>query len=194
MPDAATFTMLAVAAALSAWAARRDLQLPVWLTIATFAGGSLTTSLAFGPQFAPIGALAISCLLVAEADRRHQLIPDFLTLAVLALAVIMPFGDGGGTRVIGAAALGATFLIIRQAISALRGAEALGWGDVKFATAMGAVLGPIYGFSAVAVAGLATLLVITVRARGGTAAIGAPFGIGLATATAAVAFVRAMAL
>jgi leader peptidase (prepilin peptidase)/N-methyltransferase len=109
------------------------------------------------------------------------------------LALVMPFGDDIATKLIGATALGATFLLIRQACTAWRGVEALGWGDVKLAAAMGAVLGPIYGFAAVAIAGAATLVVVSVRTRGGAMAVGAPFGIGLATATAAVAIIRAVA-
>jgi prepilin signal peptidase PulO-like enzyme (type II secretory pathway) len=70
----------------------------------------------------------------------------------------------------------------------------MGLGDVKLATAMGALLGPVPGFTAVAIGGAATL--VTLIARGGNQAIpqGAPFGVGLAAATMAVAIVRTLAL
>lgn len=184
---------MTLATTLCAWGARRDLQLPVWQTLAAFACAIAIATFAGGAAFAPIAALVLACLLVAETDRRHTLIPDAFTLAALALAPFMPFGDGITSQLIGATALGGTFLIIRQACSAWRGVEALGWGDVKFAFAMGAVLGPIYGFAAVGIAGAGTLVVLAVRQHGGAAVLGAPFGIGLASATAAVAIVRAFA-
>lgn len=194
MPSTASIAVMCVSALLCAWAARRDLRAPIWATLAAFASSIAVTASAFGSPYAPLAALAITCALIVETDRRHQLIPDALTLSVLALALVMPFGDPPTAQMLGAAALGGTFLIIRQACSAWRGVEALGWGDVKLAAAMGAVLGPIHGFSAVAIAGVATLLTVAIRGRDGTIAIGAPFGIGLAAATAFVAIIRAAVL
>jgi leader peptidase (prepilin peptidase)/N-methyltransferase len=193
MPDALALAAMTLAAALCAWGARRDLQAPIWQTLAIFACVMAVAAFTGSGRIAPIAALILVCLLVAETDRRHTLIPDVFTLAVLALAPFMPFGDGFAMQLIGAAALGGTFLIIRQACSAWRGVEALGWGDVKFAAAMGAVLGPIHGFAAVGIAGAGTLVVVAARQRGGAVVLGAPFGIGLASATAVVAIVRAIA-
>jgi len=192
MPSTAALAAMTIAAVLCALGARRDLQLPVWLTLVACACFSTTVALAFGAVFAPLAGLTLTCLLIAEADRRHQLIPDMLTLATLTLALVAPFGDSIETRILGAAAIGGTFLLIRQTLTAMRGVEALGWGDVKFAAAMGAFLGPVHGFTAVAVAGGATLLVVLARSRGGAVALGAPFGIGLAAATASVAIFRAV--
>jgi len=192
MPSTAALAAMTIAALLCAWGARRDLQLPIWLTLAAHACALAATALLFGPNYAPLAGLTIACLLTIETDRRHQLIPDAFTLAVLVLALVAPFGDSLETRALGAVALGLTFMLIRQALTALRGVEALGWGDVKFAAAMGATLGPIHGFAAVGVAGAATLMVVVARARGGALAVGAPFGIGLAAATAAVALLRAV--
>lgn len=191
MPSTVAFAAMTIAALLSAWGARRDLQLPIWTTLAAYACAASFVSLAHGPGFAPLACLTITCLLIIESDRRHHLIPDMFTLAVLALAVVAPFGDSAQTRILGAASLGLTFILIRQALTALRGVEALGWGDVKLAVAMGAMLGPFYGFAAVAVAGAATLVVMVASAGRGAIALGAPFGIGLAAATAAVACIRA---
>lgn len=190
MPSLVAIAAITVAAMLGAWGARRDLQAPVWLTLAIFALATVLVWFASGPVFAPLAALLLTCALIVETDRRHHLIPDAFVLALLALAFVMPFSDDTTTRVLGAAALGATFLLIRQAGSAWRGMEALGWGDVKLAAAMGAVLGPIHGFAAVAIAGAATLLMVAARSRDGTAILGAPFGIGLAAATAAMALLR----
>lgn len=193
MPSTIALAAMLTATVLCAWGARRDLHLPLWQTIAAFAAVLAATTLTIGAPHAPIAALVGVCLFIAEADRRHHLIPDMFTLAVLALAFAMPFGDDMMAHLIGAAALGGTFALIREACGVWRGVEALGWGDVKLAAAMGAVLGPVHGFAAVAIAGAATLLVVTVRMRGGAVVAGAPFGIGLATATAAVAIIRAIA-
>lgn len=190
MPSTASIAVMCVSALLCAWGAWRDLQAPIWATLAVIAAVVAVTASAFGSIYAPLASLAITCALIVEADRRHHLIPDALTLSVLALALAMPFGDPPTTQMLGAAALGATFLIIRQACSAWRGVEALGWGDVKLAATMGAALGPMHGFSAVAIAGVATLLTVVIRGRDGTIALGAPFGIGLAAATAIVAIIR----
>lgn len=190
MPSLISITAMIAAALLCAWGARRDLQAPGWLTFAVFASASAATTILLGATFAPIASLLLVCALIVEADRRHHLIPDVFVLAVLALSFVMPFGDDAATRVLGTAALGGTFLLIRQACSAWRGMEALGWGDVKLAAVMGAVLGPIHGFAAVAIAGAATLLMVAARSRDGAAVLGAPFGIGLAAATAAMAVLR----
>ncbi|MEQ1490083.1 MAG: A24 family peptidase [Terricaulis sp.] len=185
MPAALSIVMLTASALLCTWGARRDLNTPAWATLAVFALAALATGWAFGAAYAPLSALVITCALIVETDRRHHLIPDVFTLSVLMLAFVMPFGDAPTVQLFGAAALGGTFLIIRQAGSAWRGAEALGWGDVKLAAAMGAVLGPMHGFAAVAIAGAATLLMVAVRPRSdGAITLGAPFGIGLAAATA----------
>lgn len=194
MPSDVAIAVMTTAALLCAWGARRDLQLPVWATLAAHAGAIACVSLLFGPAFAPLACLAITCLLIIETDRRHHLIPDTFTLALLALAFVAPFGDSVQTQLLGAGSLGLTFLLIRQTLTAIRGVEALGWGDVKLAAAMGALLGPFYGFAAVAVAGAATLLVLVARVGGGAVALGAPFGIGLAAATATTAIVRAALL
>lgn len=194
MPATASIVVMCVSALLCAWGARRDLQAPPWVTLAAFAIAVAVTAWACGGAYAPLAALAITCALIVETDRRHHLIPDAFTLSVLALALVMPFGDAATTQMLGAVALGGTFLLIRQVGSAWRGMEALGWGDVKFAAAIGAVLGPIHGFGAVAIAGAATLLTVAVRSRNdATLALGAPFGVGLAAATAAIAVIRALA-
>lgn len=186
------YASVTIAALLCGWGARRDLQLPIWLTLGAFVISAFAAGYAFGASFTPLAALIIACILVVEADRRLQLIPDAFTAAIVALSFAVPFGDDGTTRLVGAMTLGATFFVMRQTCTALRGSEALGWGDVKFAAAMGGVLGPIYGFAAVAIAGMATLLVVVVRMRGGAVVLGAPFGVGLASATAIVAVARVL--
>jgi prepilin signal peptidase PulO-like enzyme (type II secretory pathway) len=192
MHDATTLTLVALAALLCAWGARRDLRLPIAVTLGGFALAALSVSAVAGIAFAPIAALVLVCLFIAETDRRHHLIPDPMTLALLALALAMPFDDGALVQAFGGLCLGALFLTIRQICNSWRGGDTLGLGDVKLAGAMGAVLGPTHGFIAVAIAGMATIAVVAVRSRGEAAVAGAPFGIGLAAATAAVALIRVL--
>jgi leader peptidase (prepilin peptidase) / N-methyltransferase len=192
MPSAIALAAMTVSALLCAWGARRDLQLPAALTTGIFVAVCAGVSGIFGGEFAPLAVLAIVCLFIVETDRRHHLIPDLFVLALLALSFAQPFADDPTTRLIGAIALGLTFLVVRYVCTMWRGVEALGWGDVKLAFAMGAVLGPVYGFAAIAIAGAATLTLVALHARDGAATLGAPFGVGLASATAATAIVRAM--
>ena len=194
MLSAAALVTIAVAIVLCARGARRDLGVPMWLTVVAFGAASWATVLVAGAAYAPLAVLMLACVLILETDRRSQIIPDVFTASILALSFVMPFGDDVATRFIGALVLGAMFLVIRQACTTWRGVEALGWGDVKLAAAMGAVLGPSHGFAAVAIAGAATLLTVAVRMRGGAVVVGAPFGIGLAAATIAVSLARAVAL
>ena len=193
MPAALSIAPVIVATLLCAWGAKRDLGLPIWLTLVTFAAATGAIVISVGPNFAPLAALALTCALIIETDRRLQIIPDAFTLSIAALAVATPFPDDNATRLLGALVLGATFLAVRQMCTARRGAEALGWGDVKLAAAMGAALGPVYGFAAVAIAGVATLATLGARMRDGAIAVGAPFGIGLAAATIAVSLIRVLA-
>lgn len=191
MADAALPIVIAAVAGLCALAAKRDLGLPHLVTLCAFTLVVVGATALINLQAAPIAALCFACLLIAETDRRHALIPDMLTLAIALLCLTLPFGDALALQVSGAVLLGGVFLIIRQTCSAWRGIEALGWGDVKLAAAMGAVLGPTYGFTAVAIAGAATIPVaLLARERALSAAPGAPFGVGLAAALAAVALVR----
>lgn len=192
MIDTLSVITLTVVTLLTAWGARRDLQIPLWVTLCAFFVVVILSILTIGPAFASLGALILICLMIIETDRRHHLIPDAFTIALFALALVMPFDDDLQTQTLGAVTLGALFMATRYAFAARGGAEALGLGDVKLAAAIGAVLGPVHAFYAVFIAGLATILVVAVRNRGGVVSVGAPFGVGLAAATAAIAILRAL--
>lgn len=189
------FASAGAAATLSALAARRDLGAPLrcsapailgaitalWL-MAVALGVEQSTALAFA-------ALAVTCGLIAEIDRRHYLIPDTLVAGLLCLALISPFTSPSGA-LIGAALLGAMFLGVRETFARAGRTDALGLGDVKLAAAIGALLGPQQALLAVALAGLATLAVAApaaMRGRASAANPWTPFGIGLATALVALA-------
>lgn len=141
--------------------------------------------------------LLIACCLIAEIDRRSMIIPDLLVVAVALLSLVAPFSPPWDEKLIGAALLGGLFLLVRVAFHLSGKPHALGLGDVKLATAMGAMLGAQDGLTAVAIAGVATLcgmLWRVVRKLPGTAVAlsGAttPFGIGLAAALSAVSAFR----
>ena len=98
MPTAASLIAMATAALLCAWGARRDLQFPTALTLLAFVCTGGAASLLFGGAYAPVAALTVTCLLIAEADRRHHLIPDMFTLAVLIFSFALPCADESGAR------------------------------------------------------------------------------------------------
>lgn len=186
------------AGVLAALAAREDLGVPLrWGAPLIFAAlGSiflLSTALAAPPLLAlALAPLVVVCALIAEIDRRSYLIPDLLVAALACIAALFPLASPGDA-LLGALSLGALFLAVRQGFARAGRTEALGLGDVKFAAAMGAILGLQLGLIAVALAGLATIVVAApaaLHARQGAAAIKAPFGVGLAAALAAVSVVR----
>jgi leader peptidase (prepilin peptidase) / N-methyltransferase len=189
----AHYFAVAIAAGLCAVGARRDLGAHPLVVLAIYCAVCSCAWLLFGTALALTAAVGMVCLLIIETDRRLNLIPDTLVLAMLALSIATPFAGSPASSLIGAVVLGLTFLVVRQVGAARYGREAMGLGDVKLATAMGALLGPVPGFAAVAIGGAATL--VTLIARGGNQAIpqGAPFGVGLAAATMAVAIVRTLA-
>ncbi|ANP45721.1 A24 family peptidase [Candidatus Viadribacter manganicus] len=185
-------SLLIVASALCARAAKRDLVIPLWASLLAcgllvFAGALM------GALYAALGLLVVICSFIIETDRRFQLIPDEFVLGLIAIALTFALA-GADEALWGAGLIGFVFFAVRQTLSSLRGQEVMGWGDVKFAVAIGALLGPMHGFYAVAMAGAATSVFLVVRARTGALQAGAPFGIGLASATIIVAIAKAIAL
>jgi leader peptidase (prepilin peptidase)/N-methyltransferase len=102
----------------------------------------------FGPQVTVSGveALVFSwiCLVLALIDYDHQLLPDVITLPTLVLGLVASYAGGLAEfvdAVIGAAVGGAIPMAVIIAYKLLRGEEGMGWGDVKYLAAIGAVLG-----------------------------------------------------
>jgi leader peptidase (prepilin peptidase)/N-methyltransferase len=135
-------------------------------------------------------ALIILAIAVAVVDARRFIIPDGLSLSLLAFAFGQAwlFPEDGVTEAIALAALrasvlGLAFMAFRQVYSKMRKRSGIGLGDVKLAGVAGAWLDWAAIAVAIEVAALVALLVVLVRyIRGeqltGTTAI--PFGLFLA--------------
>jgi leader peptidase (prepilin peptidase) / N-methyltransferase len=90
------------------------------------------------------GVFAWIALALAFIDLDHQILPDAITLPSIALGLLCAWWGGLTTpleavlgAVVGAAIPAAVILVYRL----LRGEEGMGWGDVKYLAAIGAVLG-----------------------------------------------------
>ena len=141
------------------------------------------------PPAAAVAVIFVICVLIFEIDRRHHIIPNLLVAALLLLAVVNPFSLPLAGQLLGGVLLGALFYGVRTAF-ALRGKpDALGLGDVKLAVAMGALLGAADAVPGVAIASLATALVLILRRRSGVR--GAPLGIGLSAAIFTISLIQA---
>ena len=117
---------------------------------------------------AALGALAV---LIAIVDLDRYIIPDAAVLAMvlLGLGLAVLEGDGGRMVAVGDAALravvmGAAFYLLRAAYRWRSGLDGLGLGDVKLAAAAGPWLMWSTLPFAVAVAAVAALITIGVRA------------------------------
>ncbi len=200
-PDLLVFAALTTALMLAAFAARRELGValsvgPPVLVCVVGTGASAGWLLAADWRTASaLTTLCIICALIAEIDRRSFLIPDPLVAALFLLAATGIFGLSWKEALAGALTLGGLLLGVRFWFERMGRAQALGLGDVKFAAAMGTVLGPHHGLLAVALAGVATLTVAASAIAHGSAHRDErlPFGIGLAAALAILAGWRAWA-
>lgn len=190
---------LMLSAGLCAYAARRDLRVPLAASgscLALVAALAFWTANASGYDWRAVSTIAmllLACGLIAEIDRRFHLIPDVLVVAIVVLAIGAPsFAPVAG--VAGAAATGSMFLLVRWLFARAGAPDALGLGDVKLAAAMGLFLGPTPALIAVAVAAGATAALIAARvALSPSPTRGAPFGVGLAAALFVTALHQAVA-
>lgn len=121
-------------------------------------------------------------------DLDHKLLPDVLTLPAIILGLALSFAGGIATpteSILGAAVGAAIPAFIIVAYKALRGIEGMGWGDVKYLAAIGAVAGLegcLWILIAGAVLGALTGVGLILTGRGG-GKTELPFGTFLAAAT-----------
>lgn len=123
---------------------RRGRVVPVLL--ASLAGG---TSVVLTPGLTGVLGASLALLMVAIAvtDARYFVIPDALSAAGVALALLQAVLHGEAwaaalaAACLRAVAMAAMFWLVRLAYRRLRGREGLGFGDVKLAGVAGAWLG-----------------------------------------------------
>jgi len=111
---------------------------------------AVAASLSASPdEHGALGAvLALLMLAIAVIDAQSFIIPDELTAAALALALVnaglqdpSSVIEGVAWSVVRGAALAACFLAVRAVYQLIRGREGIGLGDVKLAAVAGAWLG-----------------------------------------------------
>lgn len=166
---------------------------PAWLPLIE-AGAVLAAALAVvlaatAAEAAASAAWLWILLALAVADLRDRLLPDTLTLALVAAGLAVAWaapGQGLAGALLSAAAGAGAFALLRLGYRRLRGREGLGLGDVKLMAGIGAAL-PVAALPAVTLAaacgGLALALVVADwRVRGAEL----PFGAFLAGAAALV--------
>jgi leader peptidase (prepilin peptidase)/N-methyltransferase len=167
--------------------------------IGVVAIAAAVASLAVAPGLAGVlgAGLALVTLAIALIDARHFIIPDELTAAALALALVNAGLDGWpdawsavlasvGAALLRGAVLAAGFLALRALYRRLRGREGIGLGDVKLAGAAGVWLQWATIPVAIEIAALVALAVYTLRQVAGGRVMSAtarlPFGLFLAPA------------
>ncbi len=138
------------------------------------------------PARAALAGLVQTAGATVWLDLRLRLIADLYSAAVVLAAAAEPAPDW--PLALAGAALGAGLLAgVRAAVSARLGREAMGWGDVKLAGALGLLLGPLPLLWTVAVAaGAGAVAGLLLRRRGAEPRI--PFGALLAPVGVAAAW------
>lgn len=135
-----------------------------------------------GAQIWASCALGWTLLCLAMIDVRHFILPDVLTLPLIAAgiaALLLLWPGRAAAGAIGALAAAGGFWLVREAYCRVRAREGLGLGDVKLAAAGGAWIGWEGIASMVFIAALAGLAVAALgwsRGRAVTAADQVPFG------------------
>ena len=115
--------------------------------LAALAVVAAALAVASGPEAAAGSLLGWALLALALCDLGAFLLPDVITLPLiaggLAAALLLPSGEGGApaAHLIGAVAGYGVFAGLGWAYRALRGREGLGGGDAKLMAAAGAWLG-----------------------------------------------------
>jgi leader peptidase (prepilin peptidase)/N-methyltransferase len=127
---------------------------------------------------------AILLCAVVYADLTYLIIPDLYSAALFIAALAAPWRLPLVDALIGAAIAGALLFAVSWAWRRFAAVEGLGFGDVKLAAAIGALLGAQAGLLAISLsAGLAAVLVYGLRlVRGREVAPLVPYGAALALA------------
>jgi leader peptidase (prepilin peptidase)/N-methyltransferase len=126
------------------------------------------------PPIWPTAVLGWTLLCLAAIDARHYVLPDVLTLPLVAAGLVFAALDSrelAFDHCLAAIADALLFLAVRAGYQAIRGREGLGLGDVKLMAAAGAWVG-LDGSASVVLVGAAVALagVAAKRLLGGTVA------------------------
>lgn len=133
--------------------------------------------------------LATLLVAISWIDLRRMVIPDPLNLmlGVAGLAFVMAFRPGEvGLQIAGSILIAGSLFAVREAFLRLRGEQALGLGDVKFAAAAGLWISPWLLPQFILIASVSALGYVAVASVAtGTARVGKrlPFGPFLALST-----------
>lgn len=159
------------------------------VTLALAAVGGVAWSLAPGEASARAALAGLVQVAAATVwlDLRLRLIADLYSLAVALAAVAGGLAPGWPAALAGAGVGAGLLAGVRALVGARLGREAMGWGDVKLAAALGLVLGPLPLLWTVAVAAAAGAAAGLLAGRGGGEPR-IPFGALLAPAGAAAAW------
>lgn len=165
----------------SVWLARREQLEPAFRRRDVF-GPPVLTALLFGALGWLVGPhveLLVRSLWVALLvqiiffDFEHGLILDVVQLPAIVVAILLsPFTAGAGivNSLVTAVGFAVVFVVLAAVGSAIFKAEALGFGDVKLAALLGAMLGWPWGGTAlilgVLLAGVAGIVLLLFRVRG----------------------------
>jgi leader peptidase (prepilin peptidase)/N-methyltransferase len=125
----------------------------------------------------------------ASVDVRARLLPDWPSFLAGVLGIVVAWMEGASLGVLiafaGAASAGAGLALVALVMRRRMGREALGWGDIKLASAGGLLLGPVAIWTAIGAGAAATILWMAAMAAlrpGFSLRDEVPFGPGLLAA------------
>ncbi len=143
----------------------------------------------YGPTLVALEVVIFAwvAIVLALIDYDHQILPDVITWPSIAFGLVMSWRGGLTTLVESAAgaAVGALLpMVVIVAYRFIRGEDGMGWGDVKYLAAIGAVVGLrdcLWVLICAAVLGAAAGGVFVASGRG-TSRTALPFGTFLSAA------------
>jgi leader peptidase (prepilin peptidase)/N-methyltransferase len=133
--------------------------------------------------------LAVALMALAAivyADLRFLIIPDLYSATLVIIGLVGPLSPGIWPALAGAALCGGLLAMVAWAFKRQTKVEGMGFGDVKLAAAIGALLGPQMGLWAIAASALIGALIgaIWSRMRKGEGPVLLPYGAALALVSA----------
>jgi leader peptidase (prepilin peptidase)/N-methyltransferase len=155
---------------------------------------ALGVAVALAWPVGPIGMrvmLAVALMALAAvvyADLRFLIIPDIYSGALAIVGLVGPLSPGLWAALAGAALCGGLLAGVAWAFKRSTEMEGMGFGDVKLAAAVGALLGPQEGLWAIAASAIVAALIGLAwrRLRRGEGPLMIPYGAALALACAAL--------